>query len=80
MHICIILVIVNRKGVNIMPYSLSSGNEYAECPCCGKKANSLNEIESKFGWRTMENGETIPQSYCRDCRSAHCEAGLPCKA
>lgn len=26
------------------------------------------------------HGETIPQSYCRACRSAHCEAGSPCKA
>ena len=62
-----------------MPYSLSKGSEYAECPCCGKLADSLNKIEPKFGWRTMETGETIPQSYCRSCRTAHCEAGKPCK-
>lgn len=58
-----------------MPYNLS-----AECPCCGKTANSLDEIELKFGWRTMETSKTIPQSYCRACRSAHCEAGQSCKA
>lgn len=63
-----------------MPYSLSNGNEYAECPCCGKRANSLDEIELIFGWRNIGNDETIPQSYCRACRSAHCEADLPCKA
>lgn len=57
-----------------MPYTIR-----AECPCCGKVATSKNEIEQLFGWRTMENGEVIPQSYCRDCRSAHCEAGKPCK-
>ncbi|WP_298839736.1 hypothetical protein [uncultured Clostridium sp.] len=62
-----------------MPYSLSTGSEYAECPCCGKRANSLGEIEPNFGWRTMETGETIPQSYCRDCRSARCETGQSCK-
>lgn len=57
-----------------MPYDL-----YAECPCCGKKANSFNEIESQFGWRTIDASKTIPQSYYRDCRKAHCEAGKPCK-
>ena len=63
-----------------MPYSLIKGSEFAECPCCMKKANDLTEIGQKFGWRTMENGETIPQSYCYNCRNAKCEAGLPCKA
>ncbi len=55
-----------------MPYG-----EYAECPCCGKIAKGEDEIEKKFGYRTMENGKVIPQSYCRKCRSAHCEAGNP---
>lgn len=59
-----------------MPYDKTS----ATCPCCGKKANNLDEIEIKFGWRTMESGKTIPQSYCRACRSAHCESGVPCKS
>jgi hypothetical protein len=58
-----------------MPYEI-----YAECPCCGKTANGINEIEELFGFRTMSNEEKIPQSYCRACRSAHCEAGKPCKA
>lgn len=58
----------------MMPYTI-----FAQCPCCKKEAHSKNEIEEKFGWRTMENGETIPQSYCRECRIAHCEAGFPCK-
>lgn len=57
-----------------MPYTL-----YAECPCCGKRADSLNEIEANFGWRIMDAGKKIPQSYCRDCRKARCEAGKPCK-
>lgn len=62
-----------------MPYDLTPGSEYAECPCCNIRAESLNEIETIFGWRTMETDEIIPQSYCRSCRSAHCEAGNPCK-
>ena len=55
-----------------MPYKI-----YAECPCCGKAANSKGEIDSLFGWRTTS--EEIPQSYCRECRTAKCKAGEPCK-
>ncbi|MDU4889425.1 MAG: hypothetical protein E6344_04520 [Clostridium sp.] len=55
-----------------MPYGV-----YAECPCCGKTAKGEQEIEQEFGYRTMEKGKVIPQSYCRVCRSAHCEAGNP---
>jgi hypothetical protein len=50
----------------------------AICPCCGKTANSKQEIDSLFGWRTTS--KEISQSYCRKCRAAHCEAGKPCKA
>ncbi len=56
-----------------MPYTIE-----AKCPCCGKTASGLEEIEEKFGWRTP-NDKTIPQSYCRECRAAHCEAGKPCR-
>lgn len=63
-----------------MPYDLSKGAEYAICPCCGKRANLRDEIQSKFGWRTMQSGETIPQSYCYSCRTAQCQSGVPCKA
>ncbi len=56
-----------------MPY----GANYAECPCCGKVANGRTQIEREFGYRKMENNKIIPQSYCRKCRSAHCEAGNP---
>ena len=49
-----------------MPY----GNiEYAECPRCRKRAYGKKEIEQLFGYRTMENGNVIPQSHCRECRS-----------
>ena len=38
-----------------------------------------NDIEQEFGYRNTGDGRYIPQSYCRECRSAHCEAGKPCK-
>lgn len=56
-----------------MPYTIT-----AECPCCGKVADGVDEIEEKFGWR-VPNDKTIPQSYCRECRSAGCKADEPCK-
>lgn len=58
-----------------MPYG-----EYAKCPCCGDVAYGKDEIEEKFGYRDMGDGRIIPQSYCRACRGARCEAGKPCKA
>ena len=56
-----------------MPYTIR-----AECPCCGKKADGLAEIENLFGWR-VPNDKTIPQSYCRECRNEQCKAGKSCK-
>ncbi len=56
-----------------MPYTIK-----AKCPCCNKEADGLKEIDEKFGWR-IPNDKTIPQSYCRKCRAAHCKAGEPCK-
>lgn len=41
-------------------------NEWAECPHCGKIAWGRSEIEEEFGYRY---GGTIPQSWCRSCRS-----------
>lgn len=58
-----------------MPYQLS-----AKCPCraCNIEAHrDMNEIERLFGFRNMGDGRKIPQSYCRKCRSAGCEASLP---
>ena len=53
-----------------MPYGTNAtGEQWAECPRCGKIANGKAEIEAKFGYRTMENGNVIPQSHCRACRS-----------
>lgn len=47
-----------------MPYG-----DYAECPHCGKTAYGENDIEKEFGFRVM-GSKTIPQSWCRDCRSS----------
>jgi hypothetical protein len=57
-----------------MPYG-----DYAKCPCCNKVAYGETEIEEQFGYRDMGDGQIIPQSYCRKCRSARCKAGEPCK-
>lgn len=48
-----------------MPYNIEE-----HCPCYKKIANGLDEIEILFGWR-RPNGKIIPQSYCKDCRSAN---------
>lgn len=58
--------------------------EFAKCPCNDRGcttpiAHGREEIERLFGYRTMDDGKVIPQSFCRACRSARCEAGKPCK-
>lgn len=63
-----------------MSYDLTPGNEEANCPCCKKTAKGIDEIEDLFGFRNMGDGRVIPQSYCRACRIAGCEADSPCKA
>jgi len=40
----------------------------ALCPQCNLKAIDQDGIELKFGWRETK-GKTIPQSWCRRCRS-----------
>ena len=64
--------LLNERKI-FMPYTIE-----AHCPCCKKAAYGVDDIEKYFGWRTPNN-KTIPQSYCRECRIAHCEAGKPCK-
>lgn len=46
-----------------MPYG-----EYAECPNSGRIAYGSKEIKNLFGYRKMEDGRIIPQSWCRNCR------------
>ena len=58
-----------------MPYGINAaGVQYAECPRCQKVANGRDEIEQEFGYRTMEHGNVIPQSHCRQCRSEEASA------
>ncbi len=43
--------------------------EYAKCPNCQIVANTGEEVEKLFGFRT-HNGKQIVQSWCVECRSA----------
>lgn len=49
-----------------MPYGI-----YAKCPHCGKTAFGRVAVKEQFGFRTIREGHTIPQSYCKSCRSYH---------
>lgn len=41
----------------------------ASCPCCEhKEATTAEQVEELFGYRTMADGKTIAQSWCRECR------------
>jgi hypothetical protein len=40
----------------------------ASCPQCDTKAYTEAGIADFFGWRTMADGKTIVQSWCRECR------------
>jgi hypothetical protein len=44
-------------------------NQYlAECPKCPNKAKDKTKVKELFGWRTMADGNVIPQSNCKKCR------------
>ncbi len=47
-----------------MPYEI-----WSVCPKCAERADGLDEIEGKFGFRVAA-GKQIPQSHCRTCRSS----------
>jgi hypothetical protein len=51
-----------------MPYG-----DYAQCPHCDKVAFGREDIEENFGYRNMGDGNYIPQSWCRNCRSGNFE-------
>ena len=44
--------------------------DYAACPKCNAKAKGTENVEKLFGYRTMKNGITVTQSYCRSCRNS----------
>lgn len=54
-----------RMGGEEMPHGYE---QFAECPRCKEKAHGEEEITRLFGYRTMENGNVIPQSHCKKCR------------
>ena len=49
---------------NNMPYEI-----WSVCPRCAERADGLDEIEEKFGFRVV-TGKRVPQSYCHRCRSS----------
>lgn len=51
----------------------------ANCPCrgCNTVATNSDDVDELFGLRQMGNGTVRVQSYCRHCRSLHCEASDP---
>ncbi len=38
------------------------------CPQCGKKAETYQELEKRFGFRNMNGNSMRNQSWCRECR------------
>ncbi len=49
----------------------------ATCPCCNTQVSGdLKEIDQVFGFRIMQGGKQITQSYCRKCRKKHCGTGV----
>lgn len=48
---------------------------HKECPRCGRTATGMAAIDTYFGFRTMArksgNLYSVPQPYCRQCRSSH---------
>ncbi len=41
-----------------------------KCENCGKAVSGKDELEEHFGWRKLTSGKTIPQAWCRHCRSS----------
>ena len=39
------------------------------CPKCGKTACTAQELQEKFGYRTINTGSATNQSWCKKCRS-----------
>lgn len=39
-----------------------------KCPKCGETANTAQELQAKFGYRTTSPNSATNQSYCKKCR------------
>jgi len=46
------------------------------CPHCLKTAVGYDSIIQDFGLRNMDDGTTIVQSWCRDCRKESCRGAV----
>lgn len=41
-----------------------------ECPKCEKTAKGHEEVDELFGFRTMSDGKTRVQSWCKECKNS----------
>lgn len=57
------------RGLSVVPFEDESLPALATCPQCEAKAETEEQVEERFGYRTMEDGKVRVQSWCRSCRS-----------
>jgi hypothetical protein len=48
-----------------MPYKIE-----AKCENCGQTAEGIDELKELFGLRKVSERKTIPQAWCRKCRTS----------
>jgi hypothetical protein len=63
-----LLAIVTASEPTVVPNEDEAMPVLASCPTCDTKAYTEAGIEDFFGWRKMDDGKTIRQSWCRECR------------
>lgn len=57
------------RGLSVVPFEDEALPALATCPQCEAKAETEEQVEERFGYRTMEDGKVRVQSWCRSCRS-----------
>lgn len=57
------------RGLSVVPFEDDMLPALATCPQCEAKAETEEQVEELFGYRTMEDGKVRVQSWCRSCRS-----------
>ena len=57
------------RGLSVVPFEDDMLPALATCPQCDAKAETEEQVEERFGYRTMEDGKVRVQSWCRSCRS-----------
>jgi hypothetical protein len=57
-------------SLNRSVYRTRGGKQFKSCPRCSVKKGKLvfHPLE-EYGERKMENGDIVPQSWCRGCRN-----------